>query len=458
MAHSDLHLVRAILKSGDLQTPQRMGINRDTFLTQDGKIAFDIIDRHYSSPEHLGQVPSTEAFRCTCPIVFNKLPEGEMTIVEACEIALEAAQSQTYTDMLSAAIQEKRVTEGVEILRAGIDRIMTFNTKDKVHDFGSEAYSHVMDEYLRIKNGGGMVGYPWPKDWDVLNTRTGGIEKGMYVVIHGRPGNMKSYILCKLAVHFLQETKLRVYFFNNEMTTEKLITRLALIYAGISSRRYRKGLLTQAEEVRLAHRLGELYDMTAKGNTPGRIAISDPSWSRTVHEMSARLQEHRSHICLLDGAYLMMTTRGQTAEKPEHATRISREIQRQSVSSQIPHIVSTQTGRKAEEQSIAQRIQTVDNIGYADAWGQDAAFVIAVMLGQTELTMLFPKVREDEKCVPITINANPGEDFSYKGDYVSTELYETETKKRGNGRQENANPRSIANIDAGYLRNSLTGE
>lgn len=458
MAHSDYHLLRSILDSGDLQTPLKMGISETTFLTQDGKIGFQIISQVYNSQDSQGHVMGLDMFRQRCPVVANKLPNNDerTTVLDACRVSLMKAQQQILSETLDAAIREvENVHKASEIMRAGIDRILSIDARDRVVDFGSQALQHVFTEYSNIKKGRGVIGYRWPDEWNILNERTGGIEKGMYVLIHGRPGNMKSYILCNLAVHFLKNTKLRVYFFNNEMTTEKLITRLALIYCGISSRRYRKGLLTQEEEIRLMLTLRELHDMTKQGRTTGRIAISDPGWSRTVPEMGARLLEHRSHICLLDGAYLMHTESGKTAERPEFASRISREIQRQCISMEIPHLVTTQTGRKAEEQSIAQRIHTVDNIGYTDAWGQDAAFVIAVMLGKTELTLLFPKVREDEKCPPITIHANPGEDFSYKGDYISSELYQEEGRNGGNRRQNNANPGAIAGINVGQLQNQL---
>lgn len=458
MAHTDLHLLRAILVSKDIVTPLKLGVTKETMLTPDGKIGFDLILNNYNRPENNSQVMTMEAFRCECPSVCKRLPDDNMTIVEASKISIEAARQHVWLESLNKAAKLEDVDEAMSVMQAGIDRVRLFNTKDKVHDFGYEAYAHVIQEYDTIKRGHGMMGYPWPSDWNILNDKTSGIEKGMYILIHGRPGNMKSYILCKLAVHFLENTDLRVYFFNNEMTTEKLLTRLALIHARINSRRYRKGLLDASEEIRLHQTLAQLHEMTRSGKIESRIAISDPDWSRTVAEMGARLKEHKSHICLLDGGYLMMTAKGNSAEKPEHATRVSREIQRQSLITQIPHIVSTQTGRVAETQSIAQRIQTVSNIGYADAWGQDAAFVISVMLGRTELTMLFPKVREDEKVDPFTINAHPGEDFSYKGEYISKELYELEKKNTSGPRQHTADESEASRIDCTHLRSSIFGE
>ncbi len=109
-----------------------------------------------------------------------------------------------------------------------------------------------------------------------LDDLTGGLERGEFVIVAGRPGMGKSALAAQIARH-VAETGLGVAFFSLEMSKRQIITRLMCAGARIDSHDVKRGRLTDSERTKLWDELSKVHDLPiwwlcASGITPQDIS------------------------------------------------------------------------------------------------------------------------------------------------------------------------------------------
>jgi len=93
-----------------------------------------------------------------------------------------------------------------------------------------------------------------------LDNLTGGLERGEFVIVAGRPGMGKSALAAQIARH-VAETGLGVAFFSLEMSKSQIITRLMCAGARIDSHAVKRGEVTESEQAKLWTELGKVHDL-----------------------------------------------------------------------------------------------------------------------------------------------------------------------------------------------------
>lgn len=93
-----------------------------------------------------------------------------------------------------------------------------------------------------------------------LDELTGGLERGEFVIVAGRPGMGKSALVAQIARH-VAETGLGVAFFSLEMSQRQIITRLMCAGARVDSHAVKRGRVTESERMKLWDELGKVHDL-----------------------------------------------------------------------------------------------------------------------------------------------------------------------------------------------------
>ena len=185
---------------------------------------------------------------------------------------------------------------------------------------------------------------------------TFGLSPGDYWLLIGRPGSMKSWILCMWALGMAEslEEGYKLVFFSKEMKSRQIYARLLAI-AGQSSYATLRRYKMDPEQVE------KLHKKVKKVKNDIIIVDSIPKAS----EVQMKLMQYDTKAFVLDGLYLFSPS----VDWDEIADA-SRTIRGCALDLDIPSIVSSQFGKKGSKDMSA------DNIAYSDSLYQDGSVII----------------------------------------------------------------------------------
>lgn len=252
----------------------------------------------------------------------------------------------------------------------------------------------------------------------------------------------------------------RVLVYSKEMDTRTMMRRAASIIAKIDYAELKTGGLSEDDEDTFFGTLEHLDLREKEGAIDGRRAamhfISDRDISSrgkggvTVEILSAEAERFGADLVLVDGFYLMRDGRtGVKSRDWKQVGNVSSDIKEMAQNLGIPVIGTTQANRGASK-TVG---DDVDEIGYADAIGQDADLVIRVhksknlATGKPKLMFTFPGTR-DSVMNPFVINAWPGKDFSLLQSTVDVDAF-LKDKKDSDAEEEGKTPGGGGNGSAG---------
>lgn len=307
---------------------------------------------------------------------------------KAVDVLLAAGPSIASPATSRGAVERLR-REFVELSATGNgqrDTKVTANTKERWLGYESR------------KQNTGIVGIP--TGWDTLDDVTEGLQPEMYVGIAARPGKGKTHFLVRMAQAALRDGR-KVLFANKELSTDIMDRRFDAHWFELHYQRFRKGMLTQAEEQRYATGLS-----TLQATPPG-----DWTWLHNVQNVSgiaAKVEQYQPDVLFVDGAYLLLDE-DKGKQRWERYENISRSLKRLAADYKIAVAITIQLSRTGDSAKW-NREPTLSDIMGADAFAQDVDFLFSLeqtpdMKRAKEMKLLPLKCREAEQ-TPILLGWN----------------------------------------------------
>ncbi len=158
------------------------------------------------------------------------------------------------------------------------------------------------EAYKERKLKKGILGIETP--WESLTRATGGWQDGDVIVFTARPEIGKTWFALICAIHAVLKGY-RVLFTSMEMRPMKISVRADALAAGISSDRFRRGVLTAKEEAQLKKWYKRCL---SQEKTLGELIMYGSNDIRTVLDLEIKILEDRPDLVIWDSFYLSAET------------------------------------------------------------------------------------------------------------------------------------------------------
>ena len=231
-----------------------------------------------------------------------------------------------------------------------------------------------------------------------------------------------TWVAIAIACHAYQ-SGYRVLVYSKEMSDNILARRAASIIAQVDYEEAKSGTLSPADEELYFNTLEGLGDWEKSAAVGGKKAamtflsdrkLSSGTKGATVDILAAEAERFGADLIVVDGFYLMRDGRtNQRSREWKQVSNISSDLKGMAQALAVPVIGTTQANRSASKTDG----QDTDEVGYADAIGQDTDLLMRVFkamdlaTGKPKLMFTFPGTR-DAVLNPFVINAWPGKNFS----------------------------------------------
>lgn len=421
-AHVEYQLLSRVIDYQDYHTVQKARVGDEFFFEALCRQVHGFIRDHYSSRYTYGCVPSWD-------IVLQRYPafqraytnDSVATLCEQLHQERMRLQLKTLAEQLYV-IAEQDPRGGIDLIRENAALLASqHETTDDL--LMSDAYEPLKKEYDLVAGGHGLLGIPWP--WDIVNQETQGLQGGQFVVLYGRPKNMKTWVGLAIAAHAYKFARQRVLVVSMEMKGVDIQRRAASVCAQVDYFKLRKAQLQPADRERYFSWLqflkdGEKNAGTHEGHTPAFMATSGIGGG--VGMVRAKIYEFKPDLIIVDGLYRMRDDRTKTRSIDwKNVTNVVQDLNETAKSLNLPIIGITQANRGSAKSSP--KDADVSELAYADALGQECDMAIRVkrekdpQTHENEIIMSFPASREYE-VENVVIHGMPGVNFGYKRMWV----------------------------------------
>lgn len=386
MADAERNLISRVLFSEDIRPIVDRKLHEGMFVSEENKKVFSFITNYYRK---YGVLPTMELMEDHFPtynIKFVKEPADYWI-----DRIIETYVRNVGSDILlsNSKLLVENPMQGLEALKENFLKLnMEANPTEDVNYI--ESIDARKESYLKLKGFKGIDGLPTP--WEILNEITMGIHEEDFVVIVARPKIGKSWLLCILA-QFLWENNLNCLFVTNEMSTQQIQRRIDAVTFKLPYNEFRAGLLPDHIEKRYLDGLEAL-----KGSDCSPIYVINNIGG--VSAISAKIDEYKPDIVLVDGMYLLPDDR-RGGNKWERTSNISYDLKQLCKKKKIPTIATTQFNRTADESVTKMTQVNLSMLGFSDSIGQDADLVLGLFTNKDmqlnqELMVRVLAIREGE--------------------------------------------------------------
>jgi len=418
MAHLELQLISNIIAEGDMNEIRKRRVTPELFCTEEAFTVFEWIWDQYHHPSHRGEVPSKSRLLRAFP-EFDYCPATDSIGA----LISELKQNKVRIDMREiSSDMEEYLDDGTDpllVLEAFMPKLRDLSATG-VESQGllmANAADVLLQEYRTVKAAGGITGVPYP--WAPMNKATGGMHEEEFIVLYGRPGNMKTWCALAIAAYAYKYANKRVLVYSKEMSQTQLARRTASILAEVDYAHLMEGRLTDEAFERFKDTLENLKsDEEANQRGSQRRAITfendqNLKQGSTVDGIAVLCERFDPDLVIVDGAYHLRDSRTKSKTVDwKNIAHVAQDLKTLAQSLQIPLIATAQANRAA----AAGRGNDVTEIANTDSFGQEASVAMRCFRGRgpdgkSAVLMNFSKVRE-ARLGPFLINAIPGLDFS----------------------------------------------
>lgn len=364
-----VRFLRSVIASGSVSLFRNTA---DRTLFVEGELAaFDAVASHVSA---YGKLPGVSALALEGITFGQDSSQQETPAYYADQLrrrgAYNAVNSRHPT--LAAAIKDKDMVAVITVLR---DMLSEASSKTGANDYSSLAIEalRVKADYQFAKLHPGLRGVTLR--WDTLNDATNGAMGGDLIVVAGRPGMGKSWIMLELllAAHYSGRS---AAFASMEMSLMQIARRLLGAMTGINPNDIRAGNLTQWAEQDLLQQIGALSDAAP-------IHLFRGDMKKNVSGIEQMMDEFEPEVMLVDAAYLLSPAARQKngISRWESISEVIRELKQLALRKDKPIIVSVQFNRnqknrsKKDDEGVA---PDLGDIAGSDSIPQDASVVLGV--------------------------------------------------------------------------------
>jgi replicative DNA helicase len=445
MANPELELISNIVKTGEFSSVRKRGLTPEFFQTEEGSDVFKWLWDQFHSAEHRGEVPDKARLMRKFPD-FHWCPSRNS--VEA--LFVELSQSHMATDLERIAGEILELLDDKEdpelIASAFLPQLRSVSMRrvDKSGMHMRDAFAELRQEYETVKSSGGITGIPYP--WAPLNKATGGMHPEEFVVLYGRPKNMKTWVALKIAVGAYL-LGYRVYIFSKEMNILTMARRSASIITQMPYKELKGAELEEDDEelvFETLEALAEWEEATIAAGRKCRDLYFDSDKGRrmpsSVDDLISRAEKFEPDLLVVDGLYLMRDGRTKSrAADWKNISHISQDLKGAAQYMECAVLGTTQANRANSKNPT----DDGTDLSYADSLFQDCDMATRVFKGPNPdgyhkyaIAMTFPGVREAD-LNPFLINGAPGDDFDLIRTNVNMKSF-LEQKKVMDAEEESA--------------------
>lgn len=204
-----------------------------------------------------------------------------------------------------------------------------------------------------------------------LDTLLGGFKRSDLILLAARPSVGKSALAMSFARNAALGQQAKVAVFNLEMSAEQLVQRLISSEANVDSTRLRLGQHTEAEERRITHANGKLYNCDI---------FVDDSPMVSVGELRGKVrrlqQEHGLDLLIIDYLQLMQGSSQRSDNRVQEISFISRSLKNLARELNVPVIALSQLSRAVESRKPP--IPMMSDLRESGSLEQDADVVMFI--------------------------------------------------------------------------------
>jgi replicative DNA helicase len=358
--------VRACLRDNNTSLLREAKLN--LFIDDDEVHCFDFVRSHLSE--------------------YNTLPDKQVIEEAGVPIARRAKQpAQFYLDRLRKRSVFVKINSGMPDFRAAMEdedvesavqhmRTMIAGAAEQIQPNSFSTLDSLADEvrtdYEFAKNHPGLRGITL--GWPTLDALTLGAQGGDLIVVAGRTGMGKSWVLSKMA-HESWLSGHSILFVSMEMSLVPIARRFVGLHSGVNPNYIRAGHLSHQGEQKL---MQELDDITETG---ANAYFLSGDFKKEVGAIEEMVSEFDCEIIYIDAAYLMSPTvkRGGSITRWEQIASVVQELKQLALKTNKPIVISVQMNRNVKKKST-KALDTGDIAG-SDSIPQDASIVFGLRQG-----------------------------------------------------------------------------
>lgn len=271
---------------------------------------------------------------------------------------------------LSAAMHAREMDRVLEVLRQMVASTVS-HSNSTVSTLATLA-TDVRNDYLLAKEFPGLRGVT--TGWNLLDSITLGWQATDVVVIAGRTGMGKSWVLAKMAYEAWAAgaTPLVVTM---EMGQLQFARRFVGIHSGINPGFIRAGELSNFGEAHLDAKVEELV------NGAENFHLMAGDFSKKVSAVEAMIEELNPSIVFIDAAYLLSTEGASKGyiTKWESISKVVADLKTLAIRKNIPIVITVQMNRNKSKKS--EGVADTNDLAGSDSIGQDASAIITMRRG-----------------------------------------------------------------------------
>ncbi len=277
---------------------------------------------------------------------------------------------QACTESIVAAYDEN--TDASEILDRAEDRVFQVATQyEDTHIVEVKNFIHSVVDAM-IEHPQGMAGLP--TGYPDLDHMTGGLHRGEFIVIGGRPSTGKTTLALNLIRHIAVHSGQGVLLFSLEMPREQIVQNLLCSTAGISATPVRMGQLDRSQWQKVKEAASLLYD--APFFVDDSASLTPSQLRAKCRRLLARCKGERAiKLIIIDYLQLMSAERqSREPSRQEEISHISRGIKSLAKELGVPVIALSQLSRAAVGEASSR--PKLSHLRESGAIEQDADLVI----------------------------------------------------------------------------------
>lgn len=348
----DLHLACAVIRDGidGLMSLHRAGVTSD-IIYGTGKAVIEFVDGFFKK---YGEVPKPGLIEDTLGIEVVNVEEPVEYFIDRVLERRVFNLGKKCSVKLAEALEKGKPYEAADIAREYFRQSAKVGSGGKVVPLAS-LISAVKEDYLEAKSGKRGILTPWSS----INKISLGFKPGDLVVVVGRLGTGKTYLLMIMAEKAWAQGK-KVLVVCTEMTKERLAARLIAVRFKVPYGLLREGKLSYPIEKRLFEKMDEL------SNDDSFMLIGD-DFDINVSVIEAAIEQAQPDIVFVDGLYLV---RGNSKFRDRYTAvaEIADELKRMARRHKIPIVASTQFNRDVSANDTddirAEHVAMSDTIGW----------------------------------------------------------------------------------------------
>lgn len=375
----ELQVLVHIIQTGQLSSVIEWGIEKEDFLAEETKILFERILDIYLDPNTGGTVIGPSLANELFSNIPMHLYDPHVRLDYLCkELRTRRITRELESHSIKQAtlVGEGKVREALELMGGAVHHFQQLEFAKNVDIYGSKGFKTAREQYIERKAGvyKGVTTWPWPQ----LTHLIGPVEKDDYVILYGRPKNLKTWVLMYMLYHVLlvDSNTARPVVYTKEMSPESLYNRLASILAQVLYDGVRRGGLDDVNEILFFSALDQVIEDFKESDRLLVLSAKDVTGRDTVSWFSGKAKKHKATAGFIDGLYLMTPHAGaKQAKNHEKVLSVSRETRQVCFDVGMPIFATIQANRGAVGND---RAETGD-LGGSDAFGQDATALFRVI-------------------------------------------------------------------------------